>query len=81
MRTEGRVRRLRGSRGSPEGEMAEVQTAQSQPSVGMPMEVPLPRKVRVASIGSSGRCWATGRPGAGPGRAAGGWRRSGRGPG
>ena len=30
------------------GEMAEVQTAQSQPSVGTPMEVPVPRKVRVA---------------------------------
>src|SRR5258708_20914041 len=44
---EGRVRRLRRS---PSGETAEVQTAQSQPSVGMPMEVPLPRKVRVASI-------------------------------
>ena len=32
------------------GDMAEVQTAQSQPSVGTPMEVPLPRKVRVACI-------------------------------
>ena len=28
----------------------EVQTAQSQPSVGTPIEVPVPRKVRVASI-------------------------------
>ena len=33
-----------------QGDMAEVQTAQSQPSVGTPMEVPLPRNVRVASI-------------------------------
>ena len=48
----GRVRRLRGS---PVGESAEVQTAQSQPSVGTPMEVPVPRKVRVASIVLSGR--------------------------
>src|ERR1700735_2482556 len=44
---EGRVRRLRES---PCGETAEVQTAQSQPSVGTPMEVPVPRKVRVACI-------------------------------
>ena len=44
---EGRVRRLRGS---PSGETAERQTAQSQPSVGTPMEVPEPRKVRVACI-------------------------------
>src|SRR5437870_3723486 len=51
-RSEGRVRRLRGS---PEGETAEAQTAQLQPSVGTPMEVPLPRKVRVASIVSE-RC-------------------------
>ena len=32
------------------GWWASVQTAQSQPSVGTPMEVPLPRKVRVACI-------------------------------
>lgn len=44
---EGRVRRLREP---PPGETAEAQTAQSQPSVGTPIEVPLPRKVRVASI-------------------------------
>ena len=44
---DGRVRRLRGS---PLGETAEEQTAQSQPSVGTPIEVPLPRKVRVASL-------------------------------
>ena len=44
---EGRVRRLRGS---PVGETAEAQTAQSQPSVGMPIEVPEPRNVRVACI-------------------------------
>jgi hypothetical protein len=43
MRMEGRVRRL-GDAGS----YAEAQTAQSQPSVGTPMEVPLPRKVSVA---------------------------------
>ena len=47
MRTEGRVRRLRGS---PRAMTAERQTAQSQPSVGTPIEVPLPRKVRVASM-------------------------------
>ena len=53
MRTEGRVRRLRGEgAGSPgAGETAERQTAQSHPSVGTPIEVPLPRKVRVACIG------------------------------
>src|ERR1700691_1415664 len=38
--TEGRVRRSRGS--------AERHTAQSQPSVGTPMEVPLPSTVNVA---------------------------------
>ena len=32
-------------------ETAERQTAQSQPSVGTPIEVPVPRKVRVACIG------------------------------
>jgi hypothetical protein len=47
MRTEGRVRRLRGS---PVGDVAEVQTAQVQPRVGTPIEVPLPRKVSVACI-------------------------------
>ena len=53
MRTEGRVRRLRGEgAGTPgAGETAERQTAQSHPSVGTPIEVPLPRKVRVACIG------------------------------
>ena len=56
---DGRVRRLRGS--PIRDETAEVQTAQSQPSVGTPMEVPVPRKVRVASI-FSGRC--SDRPGA-----------------
>jgi hypothetical protein len=30
--------------------MAEAQTAQSQPRVGTPMEVPVPRNVKVASI-------------------------------
>jgi hypothetical protein len=44
---EGLVRRLRES---PAGDMAEVHTAQSQPSVGTPIDVPLPRKVRVACI-------------------------------
>ena len=39
---DGRVRRLCGS--------VEVQTAHWQPRVGTPMEVPLPRKVRVASM-------------------------------
>ena len=47
MRMEGRVRRLRGSRS---GETAETQTAQSQPRVGMPIEVPVPRKVSVACM-------------------------------
>src|SRR5450756_3071198 len=47
MRMEGRVRRLRGS---PVGEVASAQTAQTHERVGIPMEVPLPRKVRVASI-------------------------------
>ncbi len=47
----GRVRRLRGS---PSGETAEAHTAQSQPSVGTPIEVPVPRKVRVASIRECG---------------------------
>ena len=47
MRMEGRERRLRES---PLWETAEVQTAQSQPRVGTPIEVPLPRKVRVESI-------------------------------
>ena len=47
MRTEGRVRRLRRS---PVGDVAERQTAQSQPRVGTPIEVPVPRNVRVASI-------------------------------
>ncbi len=44
----------------------EVHTAQSQPSVGTPIEVPVPRKVRVASI-ASGRMLGPpgpGRPGA-----------------
>ena len=35
------------------GSVTEVQTGQSQPSVGTPMEVPLPRKVRVACIVSA----------------------------
>jgi hypothetical protein len=39
------------------GDIADVQTAQSQPSVGTPIDVPLPRKVRVASIVSE-RCLA-----------------------
>src|SRR5438445_494583 len=47
-RSEGRVRRLRGS---PPGETAERHTSHSQPSVGTPMDVPVPRKVRVAFIG------------------------------
>jgi len=53
MRTEGRVRRLCGEgTGSPSaGETAETQTAQSQPSVGTPIEVPVPKNVRVACIG------------------------------
>jgi hypothetical protein len=46
-RIDGRVRRLRGS---PPGEVAEVQTAHVQPSVGTPMEVPEPRKVSVACM-------------------------------
>ena len=60
---EGRVRRLCGDGGGSPGAagVAEVQTAQSQPRVGIPMEVPLPRKVRVACMGSefgaNGRCW------------------------
>src|ERR1035438_2562209 len=47
MRTEGRVRRLRGS---PVGDVAEVQTAQVHPSVGTPIDVPEPRNVSVASM-------------------------------
>src|SRR6478735_7618135 len=42
METEGRVRRSRGS--------CDVQTRQSQPRVGTPMEVPLPRIVKTACI-------------------------------
>ncbi len=44
-RSEGRVRRLREL-----GRRASRQTAQGQPRVGTPMEVPVPRKVRVAII-------------------------------
>src|SRR5271154_1681805 len=47
MRIEGRVRRLRGS---PVGETAETHTAHRHPMVGTPIEVPVPRKVRVASM-------------------------------
>ena len=43
------VRRRRGYAGR--GRDGGGQTAQSHPSVGTPIEVPLPRKVRVACIG------------------------------
>src|SRR5882724_9672348 len=46
--TEGRVRRSRGS--------DDRQTAQSQPIVGTPMDVPLPRTVSVAFIVSQDSC-------------------------
>ena len=44
--SDGRSRRSRGS--------AEVQTAQPQPSVGTPIEVPVPRNVSSPSIGNGG---------------------------
>ena len=55
----------------------DVQTAQSHPSVGTPMEVPVPRNVRVACMSLSGRCWARPRL-AGARTSAGppGWRLS-----
>ena len=44
---EGRVRRFRGF---PYAEVAETHTTHSHPSVGTPIDVPLPRNVSVATI-------------------------------